>query len=688
VVLLQRLSAANIMAMLPSSHVQELESSAEWCTGGRSLQSLLIKPVQRLPRYELLLRELRRLTPEHHVDSEKLSLALELMKDCNMRMNEAIGAAKRRARSRTLNALLMSKPSYAACEMPALVPPKRSCVDMWYGSVRVTAHSYVNSAAEPEISYCLTRKLLLLSDRLVFIGKETRQDWRVTAVFPLRSVWLNAEEDRCCLFVATCDDAGCDHEGLVPGGCYMLTVESIGHNDDDFEVPELVNSPPPSLWSQLELALTQWVSKKDGAVDADDAFVEDLAVRRASAAFIQQTKIWKDFSFDTGVRAQTVASLLQVCCRTLLWLDDRPDREDNVRIRMRIPGARWFDELELVDNMDIALKCESAGKGGGPCIRISGADGNLSCVNGLYVLTGESHSQKPVYRKSGCDEDELMWIEYDMARQEWQIKDTAHRGNGGWSLASITTPGKLELCQLNGSFWRTAVLPSDSKLDRITYRLSDAAADSGMGAAPLTRDELVDVTLFLSVSAMTEFLSDRAQSKFAKCPSSLFRIISNRRLFLGTVPVFCCSKTEFLCDGVSGLLSPGDAVTFEGSSLFGGVSAGTAYYLVAVRRSKNREFFSVSKTKGGASMSLVPCALQPDSGQGPRMILRASRRSLLHFFETNNVWKSSYPATCIFHGGGAIDELRLRPNVFSTSVEADCYSFVAFESMDTIEKEP
>ena len=55
---------------------------------------------------------------------------------------------------------------------------------------------------------------------------------------------------------------------------------------------------------------------------------------------------------------------------------------------------------------------------------------------------------------------------------------------------------------------------------------------------------------------MAAFLSEHAQSKFAKYPPSLFRIISNRRLFLGTVPVFCCSKSEFLCDGLSALLSP------------------------------------------------------------------------------------------------------------------------------------
>jgi len=49
--ILQKLAEANIMDLLPAHHIQELEESEEWRKGGRSLQSLLIKPVQRLPRY-------------------------------------------------------------------------------------------------------------------------------------------------------------------------------------------------------------------------------------------------------------------------------------------------------------------------------------------------------------------------------------------------------------------------------------------------------------------------------------------------------------------------------------------------------------------------------------------------------------------------------------------------------------
>jgi hypothetical protein len=269
-------------------------------------------------RYELLLRELRKLTPADHEDSEQLDLSLEFMKDCNEQINMAIGAAKRRARSRTLNKLLVSKQTYAACKMPPLLPPKRSCIDLWVGPVHVTAQTYVSAAVGPEMLFlgkkkekklkhfdCIARKLLVLSDRLILICKDSRKDWRVTAVFPLRSVWLNAEDEYPCLFV-TCDDGGCDHEWRVPDGVYKLSIECIGSSENSFEIPQLENSPPSALWPQLQIALSQWMSKKDRTGEFDDAYVEDLEVRRSSAKLVQKTRMWKDFSFDTGIRAQPV----------------------------------------------------------------------------------------------------------------------------------------------------------------------------------------------------------------------------------------------------------------------------------------------------------------------------------------------------------------------------------------------
>ncbi len=263
--------------------------------------------------------------------------------------------------------------------------------------------------------------------------------------------------------------------------------------------------------------------------------------------------------------------------KTLLWLDDWPDRDDNLRIRSKIPGAGWFE---------VAV-----------------------------------------------------------------------------------------------------VQPQEG---RVSYKLNDAATDKKSTDA-LKREDQVDFTLFTSVAAMVAFLSDSAQSKFANYPPSLFRIISNRRLFLGTVPVSCCSKSEFRCDGLSALMSPGDEVVFEGERLFGGIAAGVTYYLVAVRRSdkENKEFFTVSKVMGGECMVLQPQE-QDKTARRPPMSVRATKRSLLHFLETNDAWRLSFPATCIFHGSGGGDDLRAflgqRPNFIATSAEADCGAFVAFEPVPALQE--
>jgi hypothetical protein len=59
-------------------------------------------------------------------------------------------------------------------------------------------------------------------------------------------------------------------------------------------------------------------------------------------------------------------------------------------------------------------------------------------------------------------------------------------------------------------------------------RLSLVAENAGVAL-----EDQVDVTLFTAVDAMVAFISHPSQQKFAKYPASLFRIITNRRLFVG-----------------------------------------------------------------------------------------------------------------------------------------------------------
>jgi len=145
-------------------------------------------------RYELLLRELRKLTPADHEDHEQLDLSLEFMKDCNEQINVAIGAAKRRARSRTwTTSFLVSKQTYAACKMPPLCLLNAAASIFGLALSTSPAQSVRHLAAagpgavsgqgkEKKLKHfdCIARKLLVLSDRLVLICKDSRKDWRVT----------------------------------------------------------------------------------------------------------------------------------------------------------------------------------------------------------------------------------------------------------------------------------------------------------------------------------------------------------------------------------------------------------------------------------------------------------------------------------------------------------------------------
>ncbi|KAH3764512.1 protein piccolo [Pelomyxa schiedti] len=55
-----------------------------------SLPSLLVSPMQRIPRYEMLLRELLRYTSKHHPDFMHLTVALELITGINIQINSSI----------------------------------------------------------------------------------------------------------------------------------------------------------------------------------------------------------------------------------------------------------------------------------------------------------------------------------------------------------------------------------------------------------------------------------------------------------------------------------------------------------------------------------------------------------------------------------------------------------------------
>ena len=59
----------------------QLLKNADLCRGLANLPAFLICPVQRLPRYLLILRDLQKCTPEDHPDYLHLQEALTLIKE-------------------------------------------------------------------------------------------------------------------------------------------------------------------------------------------------------------------------------------------------------------------------------------------------------------------------------------------------------------------------------------------------------------------------------------------------------------------------------------------------------------------------------------------------------------------------------------------------------------------------------
>jgi len=68
--------------------VEERDVHLRRISGGQTTESLLITPIQRLPRYELFLSTLLKQTHSLHPDYSLLKRALQEVKELNVRINE------------------------------------------------------------------------------------------------------------------------------------------------------------------------------------------------------------------------------------------------------------------------------------------------------------------------------------------------------------------------------------------------------------------------------------------------------------------------------------------------------------------------------------------------------------------------------------------------------------------------
>lgn len=65
---------------------------------GQSVESIFILPVQRIPRYRLLLEQLLKYTPNDHTEYDVVKRALEKISDMAMFSNEAIRARENKTK--------------------------------------------------------------------------------------------------------------------------------------------------------------------------------------------------------------------------------------------------------------------------------------------------------------------------------------------------------------------------------------------------------------------------------------------------------------------------------------------------------------------------------------------------------------------------------------------------------------
>eukprot|EP00727_Mastigamoeba_balamuthi_P013240 m51a1_g8539 putative rho guanine nucleotide exchange (303) ;mRNA; r:31489-32637 len=199
-----------------------LDKSRE-LSDGRDAESLLITPVQRVPRYALLLGELLKATPPSHPRRQRLETALALVRDVLTAVNEG----KRDAE----NAAELCRLQSQCDDLPAgaLVQPQRKLVRR--GAVRVVAEGQEPVAGE----------LLLLSDAVCVMA---RRRWPLSIVGSLGSpggprYTCRAMHGLMCMTAQACE--GSD-DGITlgfDGGAATLVVRVDTAKDRDRWVDDI-----------------------------------------------------------------------------------------------------------------------------------------------------------------------------------------------------------------------------------------------------------------------------------------------------------------------------------------------------------------------------------------------------------------------------------------------------------------
>eukprot|EP01119_Soliformovum_irregulare_P011585 TRINITY_DN2919_c0_g1_i5.p1 TRINITY_DN2919_c0_g1~~TRINITY_DN2919_c0_g1_i5.p1 ORF type:complete len:795 (+),score=256.77 TRINITY_DN2919_c0_g1_i5:1687-4071(+) len=157
--------------------MKELEKTPKGL--GPDLQSLLVTPVQRIPRYMLLLMHLLALTPPTHPDFSALTTALAKMKEITDVVNFSI---KETDKSKLYNRIVETVQGIK----PHMAPHRKFIAE---GNVYVITNEFVDDAET--VSMVRTQSWLELFSQVLFLVSGTSLEERsVDHVLPVASIWL------------------------------------------------------------------------------------------------------------------------------------------------------------------------------------------------------------------------------------------------------------------------------------------------------------------------------------------------------------------------------------------------------------------------------------------------------------------------------------------------------------------
>jgi len=140
-----------------------------------NLSSFLIMPVQRIPRYSMLLSELCKLTPPDHPDFENLNKAKNLIKEIATSLNEFIKDVEHRNKVLVIQNLLIGLKM-------SLLEPHRIFVKQ--GQLKKITSRMIQ-----------TCYLFLFSDILVYSHRQILSNYQYNGTIELGTAWVRNLED-------------------------------------------------------------------------------------------------------------------------------------------------------------------------------------------------------------------------------------------------------------------------------------------------------------------------------------------------------------------------------------------------------------------------------------------------------------------------------------------------------------